>query len=145
MDIYSSPGLRALLSALPFLIGALTVPLVGLAYWSRRWPSVKGVVDISIYDTDRSDEYNSKKLFLSYSYTVAGRQYAGDSVVLGGLSQLRSDQANRARYREGVEVNVVYCPLAPGISCLEHGGVFKGIALVLACAVVMWLGIRRMG
>src|SRR4051812_9564525 len=91
---------------------ALTgVALAVAAFWVRRWPSVPGTIDISIYHTALSEDgddapFGRMTLYLSYSYTVRNRDYAGSHVSPAFLASVRPDKRNSELYRERMKVTV---------------------------------------
>lgn len=111
-------------------LGLVAITIACCAFWARRWPSVPGTIDISIYDTDLDGE--GMKLFLSYSYTVGNRDYAGAHVSPPLVANVRPAKLNARLYREKMKVKVYYCPWAPGTSCLESGSLGKSLAVAAA-------------
>lgn len=118
-----------LLAASPYftlVLGIMVLPAVAVALWSLRWPSVKGRVDISIYDPH--DDPGNGGLSLSYSYAVAGRSFAGEKIRPLGFEWFGSRGRYAQRYTEGTVVDVYYCPIFPDVSCLIPGA-YIGIFL----------------
>lgn len=125
---------------MPLVVGGGGLLLLAAALWSARWPSVKGIVNISIYDTDDDVVSSGKKLHLSYAYVVGQRAYAGSRIALPGLAQAENDEQSSWRLREGVVVDVYYCPLWPKLSCLERGGSWRDYIVAAGCvAAAVWM------
>jgi hypothetical protein len=114
-----------------FGVFALAGVALGFAIWSRTWRSSPGYVDISIFERGVGDDGDT--LALSYSYTVAGQQYAGQFVRPLGLGD-RAERNGR-KYRERMNVTVYYCPMRPQWSCLEPGQLTFPVALLIISAL----------
>lgn len=148
--------------ALPWVLTALALMTFGLALWSFNWPSVKGRIDISIFDQEVNWETSSTsggtsvnrtktdKLHLSYSYSVNGVTYHGSRISpfaefswhlsMGGDSSAWSKARDNAKwYRESASPDVYFCPFYPRWACLEPGGLLCALVLGTAAGMAFWL------
>jgi len=142
---------HVILSAIPYLLAGLSLIALAIAFWSTNWPRVKGKIDISIYDREWASgsseaitTFEKKgKFYLLYTYTVAGIAFQGTRLTplvniewqFSGSADLGSAHGEAQWYREGLIVDVYYCPFRPEWACLEPGG-FLGAALLGVVAIV---------
>jgi hypothetical protein len=128
-------------------------------YEVRRWPVAEGEVQESWSEIERQGDHHITKLYVSYSYRVAGREYLGQRVDAASefvtppagsayhVVSAGEAQELLASYREGRTVRVFYDPEAPERSLLTKGlGFWHDIALwaglplaALGFLLVRWL------
>lgn len=136
---------------------ACAATALGVAIWSLNWPRVKGTVTRSIYEPGDEAGEEGDRLHLEYSYIVAGVAYTGHRVSpLAGVTRLHpgmgdtpasegtanwsSARVNSRWYREGVTVDVYYCPRRPSWACLEPGGFLVAGVFAIVAAIFFGLG-----
>ena len=115
------------------------------------WPTVTGQIgSVQIVETGSSEDSNSWcEPKVDYTYTVAGREYAGTRIKFSRLKNVsnKTARAVTANYAVGATV-VAYDPAHPQYSVLDRtakppaitfwtGVLFVFAAIVLALAVVM--------
>ena len=118
---------------------------------SAVWPTVTGQIgSVQIVETGSSEDSNSWcEPKVDYTYTVAGREYAGTRIKFSRLKNVsnKTARAVTANYAFGATV-VAYDPANPQYSVLDRtakppaitfwtGVLFVFAAIVLALAVVM--------
>ena len=118
---------------------------------SAVWPTVTGQIgSVQIVETGSSEDSNSWcEPKVDYTYTVAGREYAGTRIKFSRLKHVSNKTARAviANYAVGATV-VAYDPANPQYSVLDRtakppaitfwtGVLFVFAAIVLALAVVM--------
>ena len=118
---------------------------------SAAWPTVAGQIgSVQIVETGSSEDSNSWcEPKVDYTYTVAGREYAGTRIKFSRLKNVsnKTARAVTANYAVGATV-VAYDPAHPQYSVLDRtakppaitfwtGVLFVFAAIVLALAVVM--------
>jgi hypothetical protein len=140
---------------LPCFFGGLTVVTLTFAFWSMSWPTVKGTIDVSIYDREWSADASGSEVtiekkgrfYLAYSYSVGGRAFQGSRISplvesdwqFTGVPDLSSAHDKAQWYREGAVVDVHYCPMFPAWACLEPGGFLIAAALGLVTVLTAFL------
>ena len=141
-----------LIAFIAYSVAAISLATLVVAIWSLRWPRVKGLIDLSIYDREwGSDGFDGRqkngKFYITYSYTVDGIGFEGTRISplihfewqLSGSPDLSNSYDRSKRYREGAIVYVSYCPSLPGWSCLEPGGFFSALLLGAIAAVLFFV------
>ena len=118
---------------------------------SAVWPTVTGQIgSVQIVETGSSEDSNSWcEPKVDYTYTVAGREYAGTRIKFSRSKNVsnKTARAVTANYAVGATV-VAYDPANPQYSVLDRtakppaitfwtGVLFVFAAIVLALAVVM--------
>ncbi len=81
---------------------------------------------------------------IRYRYHVAGRDYAGDSIRLGGRLSFRSKRLARKlqdTYRVGNRVSVFYDPEDPEKCCLDRHETAGGYSAMLGGLTLAGLGV----
>lgn len=147
---------RIALAILPYVFAGFSLVTLAIAFWSVSWPRVKGTIDISIYDREweasssgNSTTFEKKgKFYLVYSYTVGALQFQGTRVSplvdvewqVSGSPDLGSARGRSRWYREGLVVEVYYCPFYPKWACLEPGGFI--FAALIGIGTVIWFCVR---
>ena len=105
---------------------------------SAGWPAAEGVVTASRMWGGRWNN-SARNSRTAYEFEVGGRLYASDRVCFGTLQSDAEKRAQVERFPVGRRVEVFYDPADPARSVLEPGvqrGVYKGLALGAACALV---------
>ncbi len=136
------------------IFAALSAGVLGVAIWSLYWPRVKGTIDVSIFDlewgTDLTEDgpmvQRRGRFYLAYSYNAMGRDFQGSRIAplfemdwqFSGSSELGNAKGKAQWYREGLKVDVYYCPLFPSWACLEPGGFILGISLGIIAAILFF-------
>ena len=142
-------------AAIPYVLLVMSVSVAGVAFWSHTWPSVKGVIEVSIYDeewqTSSTNEGASVEkvgeFYLLYSFTLNGEERQSNRIKpiaklnlhITGHPKLGTVRADAHRFREGAVVDVFYCPYFPSWVCLEPGGFTAAVLLGLAGGVAFWV------
>lgn len=137
---------------LPYLVAGLSLVTLFIAIWSLRWPRTKGTIDVSIFDREwavesSGSEFTGKqhgKFYLAYSYTVGGVVFQRSRIAplveiewqVSNSPDLSAARGRTYWYREGVIVDVSYCPFVPGWSCLEPGGFFVAFLLGVTAMIL---------
>ncbi|HOX41962.1 MAG TPA: DUF3592 domain-containing protein [Myxococcota bacterium] len=138
-------------ATLAMLFGGLAAFVYGVQGWAatyevRGWPATEGEVQEAWREVERRGDHHITKLYVTYTYRVAGREHRGQRVDAasefvaqpGGaayhvVSDSEADEL-LARYREGRTVRVYYDPEDPQRSLLTKGlGYWHDIA--------MWAGL----
>ena len=159
ITLTDSAGRRWLTSGCSLVIVCglmLPVSLIDLSQSQRpqSWPTTSGLI---IESSVRSTTNSSGRLGVdvvyfpqvSYSYTIAGREYLGGNVYRGkSPDDQQSAQAVVKRYRAGSRVSVFYDPQAPHQSVLEPQvqpkdyyaviGMLAGLLAGVACLLRFW-------
>lgn len=103
---------------------------MNISIFDQEWEAVASKTDVRVEKQD--------KFYLSYSYNVAGIDYASGRIAPlvefdWHIGKVDSGARNKSRwYREGAIVDVYYCPMWPAWSCLEPGGFMMTALLILA-------------
>ena len=96
---------------------------VWLAYDSRNWPTIRGVV-IAFYETPE------------YKYSVAGQSYTNSNAscneLFNSLVSIRNSSKYAEKYPLDATVTVRYCPSEPALAVLETTFDRSGILLVIS-------------
>jgi hypothetical protein len=125
-----------LFKAAPYIVGSILAAVLARGVWnfwlrgeSRRWPSVRGKVQLArivgglrMRDEDgQRDEYF--EIEVRYEYRVHGKDYVGTRYSFGGVQFSRYDDATAALrgITAGREVPVYYDPLRPERAVLRKG------------------------
>ena len=101
---------------------------------AQLWPSVKGLVTTSVVKRSggKNRVYRAK---IRYTYSVAGFEFEGRRLALGGeldTSNRGRAEARCAKYPEGSEPDVYYDPSNPKDACLERVQEGKGFTMLIA-------------
>ncbi len=108
---------------------------------TQGWSETKGEVEaFALARTYVADFVPS----IRYRYQVAGRDYAGDSIRVGGRLSFRSKRLARKladTYRVGNRVSVYYDPEDPEKCCLDRQQTAGGHGAMLGGLVLAGLGI----
>jgi hypothetical protein len=132
-------------SSMPYLVRLLffvllgIVSLFGMASWlglpnslaSRGWPTAEGTIVYSELVERPCGEHGAYvcfEAFVSYQYSVNGRQYISDSVTSidrDGVIDSRYEQEIISQYPTGREVMIHYNPRKPYEAVLEPGIILK--------------------
>jgi hypothetical protein len=112
--------------------GSLFFPLSAFCYaqrrWnlararaSRRWPTVRGLVQADTVERRENSFGVFYKLALSYRYEVDGISYQGDRVQFGPARVTAGEliESLATRYPPGAEVDVHYDPNDPSTAVIE--------------------------
>jgi hypothetical protein len=90
---------------------------IGLARDSAAWPSVPGTVTAS----ERTKRMFWTQPRVVFSYQVAGKDYTGGNVIVGGGVNPKETDAILSRYPVGAAAPVYYNPKDARVSVLEPG------------------------
>jgi len=152
------------LACLAMVFLGLAAFVYGVQGWAatyevRGWPSTEGEVRESWSERERRGDRHVTRLYVGYTYRVAGRPYAGERIDAAsefvsptegpGYHVLPDDEVAELliRYRAGRPVRVYYDPEAPGRSLLTKGlrfwhdiALWAGLPLAaLGFILVRWL------
>ncbi len=146
------------LAGMALVVGLLAFALQRQQAAARRWLGTQGEVIHSrlerFWAIDPGDDAGAtwRRLLmradLEYAYTVAGVNYRGNRLALGGTfyaSRAALVRGAARRYRAGEAVQVFYNPDDPSEAVLEPRAVGLGLlwgvaALLLAVAAWVWFG-----
>lgn len=146
-----------LLGLLPWAFGFVALVTLGVALWSRRWPKVVGTIEVSFTDVEASlgtrgrtlQTTYEEKHHLMYTYEVDGVLYGRTSVAplfsirvrttsnSASFPRWSTDRALANELREGATVDVYFCPLYHGWSCLRPGGYGAAVLFGVIAAVLL--------
>ena len=140
---------------LPYVVAGLSLATLLVAIWSLRWPRTKGTIDVSIFDREWVTESSGSevtvekkgKFYLAYSYSVGGALFQRSRIAplveidwqFSGAPDLSNARGRAHWYREGATVDVSYCPLFPGWSCLEPGGFVITFLLGVTASILFFV------
>jgi hypothetical protein len=118
---------------------------------TRDWPSVPGKVLTSkvVYKTSSN---RSTRPAVTYTYTVAGKTYQGETIRPGWIKSSGQKYAEKIvrRYPKGAEVTVCANPENPSKACLERYSLaqapeWKWLIPNLLLPLIVWVGYLLMG
>jgi hypothetical protein len=146
-------GLFAILGAIPFLWGAVSI---ALQYPSSKWPSTEGKIISQYYREfpyDLKHRIKPAQLEIRYAYTVAGTSYESERFSLWQSIYQDADAVVRAfaaQHPKGTPITVYYKPGNPKKAVLQTGpnwrgdfGLMLGGALLAFVAFLMKLLLAR--
>lgn len=135
------------------LIGAVAFGLAGAAMLyaglrsrklcaaSLTWPTVPGRV---VSSAVKAGAKGSVRFLISYTYTVAGQTFTGNTANYGGVTS--ANEANRlmAAYPANGDAKVHYNPANPSQAALEAGGK-GGLPLLIISGMMLAFALGGFG
>ena len=126
---------------------------VGIARFSRDWPTVQGrIVRSEIRANRAANGLPGFRALIRYAYVVDDEEYEGREVSGGEFPYRSARSANGrvAAYPVGELVSVRYSPNDPEIAVLKTGmsvdvlylPVMAGLLLLVALAILSWGGLQ---
>lgn len=133
--MFQAIAFASVLSGAAVIALAVSVRNLMRARQSRTWPTVEGTI-VEAQVVARNKGSRAK---IVYRYRVAGTDYEGTRVVIGGQWDTNHDGAAKVvrRFPQGSTAKVALDPADPGYSVLVPGLGFQQVLTVIVCTIIL--------